>query len=221
DLHEFRITESGETALIIGGDRQPYDLTVVGGTPQDGVYDPIVQEVNIETGDLVWEWNPLYYLDLRHSYRPLDDHHGWEFAHTNAVLKDADDNYLISYRFYHSIIKVDGRTNEIIWMLGGMGSDFTFSNGSSFVGQHDPQMTIFDNDCDGVGNDGPFGTSRGIWVHLNYTTMHVTLLREYVPSVRARAEVEGGIQVLPNGNVLVAYGSMGRVAEYRHTGDGV
>ncbi|KIY46906.1 hypothetical protein FISHEDRAFT_20534, partial [Fistulina hepatica ATCC 64428] len=226
DPHEFRITPTQDSALIIGGRHRDYDLSIVGGGPKDGVYDPFVQEVDIETGDLLWEWDATDFLDLRNTYHRLDDHHSWEFAHTNAVVKDEDGNYIISYRFYHSIFKIDGRTKDIIWTLGGKGSDFTFGNGSDFVGQHDPQwvpvfshsqMTIFDNDYDFVGYKGPYGTARGIWIRLDYSAMHVTLVREYIPRVRKRTGIEGGIQLLPNGNVLVSYGSSGSVIEYCHT----
>ncbi|KIY51011.1 hypothetical protein FISHEDRAFT_38264 [Fistulina hepatica ATCC 64428] len=237
DLHEFRITSSNETVLMILMKTVGADLSSIGGSRHGMVYSPFIQEVDIETGKLVWEWSAAEhlivrcYFELQSTFSGSFQHFGggvYGYAHCNAVYKDEDGNFLMSFRFYSMIIKVDGKTKDIIWRLGGKNSDFSFNNGSTFIGQHDPQvhtltfsfqLTLFDNDCDDLGTLGPWGTARGIWVRLDYDKMTVTLVREYLPPERKRADIEGGMEILPNGNVLVAHGSSGWVLEYTHDGE--
>ncbi|KIY46834.1 hypothetical protein FISHEDRAFT_46529, partial [Fistulina hepatica ATCC 64428] len=228
DLHEFRITPDGQHVLMIAMRTLRVDLTSVGALSTGLVNNPFIQEFNITSGELVWEWSAAEHLPFTGSYRS-NDHGLWEYAHCNAVLKDEHGDYLISFReFIVMIAKVNGKTKEIIWRLGGKESDFTFNNGSSFIGQHDPQvcrlslyskMTLFDNDRDNCRAEGTYGTGRGIRIRLDYKTMSVSLVREYLPRQRERVEIEGGLQLLPNGNVLVAFGSNGWVNEYTHDGE--
>jgi hypothetical protein len=63
DLHEFQITPEG-TALITAYQPVHADLTSIGG-PQNGtVLDSIVQEVDITTGRVLWEWHALGHVPL-------------------------------------------------------------------------------------------------------------------------------------------------------------
>ncbi|KIY49652.1 hypothetical protein FISHEDRAFT_40464, partial [Fistulina hepatica ATCC 64428] len=220
DLHEFRIAPGKKTATLILMENTRADLTVIKGNRNGRIYSPVMQEIDIATNKVVWQWHAAEYLKVRFdaTYRKYD--WGlWEYAHANAFLKDSDGDYLISFRYYNSVMKIDGTTKGIIWQLGGKNSDFTFNNGSQFLGQHDPQMTIFDNDHDECSTPMNWGTARGIWIRLDYKDMSVTLVREYLPTKREHAIIEGGVQVLPNGNVLVAYGSSGGVIEYTREGE--
>ncbi|KIY45497.1 hypothetical protein FISHEDRAFT_12855, partial [Fistulina hepatica ATCC 64428] len=193
------------------------DLTSVGGSRFGWIYSPFIQELDIMSGALLWEWDASQYLDLTGSYAAYTGG-TFEYAHCNAVVRDAEGDYLMSFRFYDLVVKVSGATKEIIWRLGGKDSDFTFGNGSTFIGQHDPQwvpgtdyteLTLFDNDNNNCGVEPSWGTARGVWLRLDYSSMHVELVREFLPPWW-----EGGLQLLPNGNVLVVFGSAGSVIEY-------
>ncbi|KIY43713.1 hypothetical protein FISHEDRAFT_53102, partial [Fistulina hepatica ATCC 64428] len=235
DLHEFRLNASGASALMILMKTVKADLRAVGGGVSEDVYSPFVQEIALPSGDVVWEWSGADYLDVRAFPGPYTGSL-WEFAHCNSVSQDDLGDYLMSFRAflsldgrrfidsccagaYSAIIKVNGKTKGIMWMLGGKHSDFSFHNGSTFTGQHDPQMTIFDNDHDLCGTPSTYGTARGIRVQLDYATMNVKLVKEYLPSQHEPAEIEGGIQILPNDNVLVAFGSSGTIIEYTPDGE--
>ncbi|KIY46143.1 hypothetical protein FISHEDRAFT_31057, partial [Fistulina hepatica ATCC 64428] len=224
DLHEFRITEGGQTALMILMKTLPANLRPFGGLEKSWLYTPFIQEIDIETGHLLWEWSAAEHLDVCCTavpYLSATDcvvFYSWEYAHCNTVFKDHEGFYYMSFRYYSMVAKVDPHTKEIIWQMGGIHSDFKFNNGSAWIGQHEPKMTIFDNDHDECGTPSIYGTARGLWLQVDYDKWEVSLLREYLPSVRQPATIEGGLQILPNGNVLVAYGSSGHIIEYVHTG---
>ncbi|KIY47562.1 hypothetical protein FISHEDRAFT_59541 [Fistulina hepatica ATCC 64428] len=240
DLHELRLTSNGH-ALVITNANTPADTSQVENGARFGfAFSPIVQEIDVATGALVWEWRGIEHVNFRDSYRAYSPEK-YDYTHMNSVFKDEYGDYLMSLRACNMVIKVDHITKDIVWQLGGKHSDFKFTNGSAFVGQHDAQlyelaanletgqwvpgtgnteMILFDNGVDGCGNSGPWGTARGIWLRLDYRHKEVTLVHEYLPPVRHRGFVAraGGIQALPNGNVLVSFGSGGDIREYTRDG---
>ena len=79
DHHEFLITPE-DTALITIYNKVPRDLSGAGG-PVDGyVLDGIVQEIDIETGEVLFEWHSLDHIGLEESYyEPFD------YFHINSI----------------------------------------------------------------------------------------------------------------------------------------
>ena len=66
DLHEFALTPQG-TALLISYDRVKMDLRRYGGSRDGTVVDGVVQEVDIATGLVVFEWHSLDNVSPRDS----------------------------------------------------------------------------------------------------------------------------------------------------------
>ncbi|HLL97820.1 MAG TPA: arylsulfotransferase family protein, partial [Rubrobacteraceae bacterium] len=99
DHHEFLITPEG-TALITIYSPVRWDLSSVGG-PQDGVVlDSIGQEVDIATGEVLFEWHSLDHVGLDESYRALPEEAGgtFDYFHINSIDVDPDGNLLVSSR---------------------------------------------------------------------------------------------------------------------------
>ncbi len=67
DLHEFQLTPQG-TALIDIYSPVRANLTSVGGPATGTALDCIVQEIDIKTGRLLWEWHALGHIPLSASY---------------------------------------------------------------------------------------------------------------------------------------------------------
>ncbi len=63
DHHEFLITPE-DTALFTIYHKVPMDLSSVGGPKEGTVLDGIVQEVDIETGEVLFEWHSLDHVGL-------------------------------------------------------------------------------------------------------------------------------------------------------------
>ena len=128
DGHEFALTPQG-TALITIYHEVPYDLSSVGG-PKDGtVVDGIVQEIDVATGRVLFEWHSLDHVPLAESYAPVTRNDAYDYFHINAVNLDNDGNLLISGRHTWTVYKVDRHTGQILWRLGGKRSDFKLGAG--------------------------------------------------------------------------------------------
>lgn len=158
DLHEFLITPEG-TALLTAYEIVEHDLTGLPDyqpdedTPEPSyIWDCVLQEVDLETGSLVFQWRASEHIDLSSTYRGIgpggskDDPFDW--IHLNSIEKDALGNYLISARYTHSLTYIDGRNGEIIWQLGGRANDFqdlSGGNATNFAWQHDARFLSADS----------------------------------------------------------------------------
>jgi hypothetical protein len=140
DLHEFKITRRG-TALITAYRQVTRDLTPYGGARDGQVLDPIVQEIDIKTGRLLFQWDALAHISLSDSYVPVNGAPGpWDSIHVNSIDTNASGQLLISARNTSTVYLVGRRTGAIIWRLGGKHTDFTQERGASFAFQHDVEF---------------------------------------------------------------------------------
>jgi hypothetical protein len=216
DHHEFLITPQ-DTALITIYNRLPRDL-VSEGDPSDGyVLDGIVQELDIETGEVLFEWHSLEHIGLEESlYEPPSDlEAAFDYFHINSIDPIPGGYLIISARRTCAVYKVDRKTGEVVWRLGGEQSDFDMGYGTRTDWQHDARrhpdgtITIFDNG--GVQKDVQ---SRGIVVEVDEDDMSATLVGEYTHPNKILAATQGNLQVLPNGNVFIGWGSEPSYSEF-------
>ena len=221
DHHEFLITPRG-TALITIYSPVRWDLSSVGG-PQDGfALDGIAQEVDIATGEVVFEWHSLDHVGIGESYRALPEEAGgtFDYFHINSIEVDPDDNLLVSSRTTFAVYKIDRQSGEVIWQLGGKNSSFEMGPGTWMRYQHDARrqpdgtITLFDNG--GVQKDD---MSYGLVFELDEEEMTATLAREYGHPDGRVAAVMGSMQVLPNGNALLGWGSDPLFSEFGEGGE--
>jgi hypothetical protein len=222
DLHEFFITPR-DTALLTAYVPTQTDLSPIGG-PEDGaVWDGIAQELDIETGEVLFEWRSLDHVGVQETYRepaqnpstPVD------YFHINSIDIDFDGNFLISAKGTSAVYKVERESGEILWRLGGKESDFEMGSGTRFAYQHDARrqsdgtITIFDNGASPKVHE----QSRGIVVELDMDGMSATLVREFVHPNELLSTSQGNVQVLPNANLLIGWGSAPYFSEYSHEGE--
>ncbi len=215
DGHEFVLTPEG-TALITIYRSVPYDLSSVGG-PKDGkVIDAVVQEIDVDTGRVLFEWHSLDHVPLAESYEPVSS--SYDYFHINAVNLDNDGNLLISGRHTWTVYKVDRHTGQILWRLGGKKSDFQLGPGVPFAWQHNPlpagenTIRLFDNENNGSVKVLP--QSRVIWIHLDMATATATLVKALNNPAGLSVESQGNAQALGNGDTFVGWGQLGRVSEF-------
>jgi hypothetical protein len=221
DHHEFLVTER-DTALFTIYRGVQMDLSAVGGPKQATVMDGIVQEVDIETGEVLFEWHSLEHVGFEESTAGPnpDQRDAYDYFHLNSVAEDNDGNLLVGARKTSAVYKVDRESGEVIWRLGGKRSDFAMGEGARFAFQHDARrqkdgtITLFDNR--GADMDEP---SRGIRLGLDEEAMTAELASEYTLPEDPFATYQANVQDLPNGNVFVGWGSAPFLSE--HTRDGV
>ena len=154
-------------------------------------------------------------------------------SHINAVDKTPDGDYLVSGRHTEALYRISGTNGSIIWELGGKHS--SFKQNFNFSYQHDVRwraenstsltISIFDNGWDGFNGTADF--SEGKVIAINNATMSATLVQAYGnPHPYGRADPSGGLlsasqgnmQILPNGNVFLGWGSNAFVSESKADG---
>jgi hypothetical protein len=222
DLHEFRITPRN-TALITSYLAVPYDLSSVGGPVDGQLLDSFCEEVDIATGQVLFRWNPADHVPLTDSYAglPPDASVPYDFFHMNSISITPDDHLLISARHTCALYKVDRRTGEVLWTLGGKSSSFAVAPDAVFAFQHHAiyegpdTIRLFDDGSDGLDTWHP---SRVAWVRTDTRAMTASLADSMtIPGIQAVAM--GSAQRLPNGNVFVSWGSAARLSEFSPAGE--
>ena len=129
--------------------------------------DGIVQELDIETGEVLFEWHSLDHVGLEETLRAPTDLPGFDYFHLNSIDLITT-NLLISARGPRRLQDrpQDGRDHLAPWrreerLRDGSGARFFFQHDARR--QHDGTITIFDNG----GVTKRVEQSRGIVLHLD------------------------------------------------------
>lgn len=136
---------------------------------------------------------------------------------------------MISARDACSVHKINGTDGSIIWKLDGKASSFHVPKNATFCFQHHARwleqyddvevISLYDNSAHGTEHGGGHEvhtapTSSGKILKLNTTSWEAELVQDYLPPDGLLSKSQGSTQVLPNGNVLVNWGSEGALTEY-------
>jgi hypothetical protein len=207
DFHEFQLSKENTAFLIIYQPVQ-WDLSSIGGLKKDSVLDGIVQEIDVKTGLVLFEWHSLGNIKVSESYNKPSKSAPFDITHVNSVAEENDGSLLVSSRDTHAALEIDHRTGKILWRLGGKMTDYTMKSGAQFVGQHDirrlgdGRLTVFDN-----GSPPTTGRpARAIVLNVNDATKTVSLGHSYQRSKPLISPSQGSVQQLPNGNFMVGWG---------------
>jgi Arylsulfotransferase (ASST) len=199
--HEFLITPNGDayitasSPVLLPGHKVP-------------TIDSVVEEIDIKTGLVLFEWHALDHVPLSAS---MTSEGNWSDPyHVNSISLGSDGNLLVSMRNTSAVYDIDRQSGRVLWTLGGKDSSFSMGPGTRTYLQHDAvwqpdgTLTLFDN-----GGGLPFlhPQSRGIVERLDFNTMTATLISECDHSPRLRAIVEGGMQLLPDGDSVMGWGA--------------
>jgi hypothetical protein len=231
DGHEFLITP-WNTALILAYTTATADLTSIGGPADQTVIDGIVQEIDIRTGRVLFQWNSADHVPYSDSEQPLPASAStpWDWFHINAVHLDGDGNLLIDARDAWATYDVNRHTGAINWELGGKQSSFTLqaapgqtldSANEIFAWQHDPEQigpntfTWFDNDSAGI---PLLPYSRAVIVKLNPRTKVATLVASDNQPEGLSAASQGNAQTTHDGDLFVGWGALPYFSEFSPSG---
>jgi Arylsulfotransferase (ASST) len=216
DLHEFLVTPQGQ-AYLIGF--SPVSLPNVVHKP---LLDCVIQEIDIKTGLVMFEWHALDHIPIADSdLPPSTPGFVYDPYHANSVGVDSDGNLIISMRDTSAVYKVNRETGNVMWELGGKHSSFRMGPGTSTAFQHDAvvqpdgTVTIFD---DGAGPPTVHPYSRGVRVAINTQRMTATLVRAYDHSPLISANFEGSVEDLSEGDVFLGWGQQPYFSEDNGTG---
>jgi hypothetical protein len=220
DIHEFRLTPGGDALFTV---YSPV-LVHLAGTPastSSRLMDAIVQEIDIRTGLVVWEWHCLGHIPLSESYATPANSTSYDAFHLNSVQPLDRGRVLLSARDTSSIYEVDRRSGRILWTLGGKASSFRLGRGVRFYFQHDAGMlpggeiSLFDDEA-GPPLEAP--SSRGLIVSLDQRRHRASVVRQYRRPANTSAESEGSLQILQGGGAFLGFGSQPYFSEFSASG---
>jgi hypothetical protein len=215
DLHEFLLTPQGQAYIT---SVSPVHWPKV----HKPVMDSVIQEIDVKTGLVMFEWHALDHIALSESYKSYKvGGYVYDPFHINSIALARDGNLVISLRNTDAAYKVDHRTGAVIWRLGGKRSSFTMGTGTVTAFQHDLSIqpdgsfTIFDN---GAGPPRVHRQSRAIRVKVDEKRMRATLVAQYEHVPPVSSLWEGSVQALKGGETLVGWGEAPYVTEFNSHG---
>lgn len=178
DCHESLIIDDGHYILTA------YHSRTIPNYNPDGSSAKVIQGVvqEIKDGKVLFHWESGDHLHtLADSYQDnyFTSSKYQEYLHLNAVWIDhRDNNLIISPRNLNALYKLNRKTGEIMWILGGKRDMFNLSESQKFSRQHAPvlledgSILLFNN-----GNDK--GRSSIIEIKLDEKNKKVVKFKEH------------------------------------------
>ena len=227
DLHELLLTfadTSLDKALFFGYDIRSVDLSPIGGPANAQVAGHSLLRQNASGSvDFFWSaWDHFALADWIEEPAFLKQaSQGGDFDHPNSLEIDRDGNYLVSWRNFAEVTKVDSRNGNIIWRLGGTHNQFTFLNDplAGFSGQHTARvldngdLLIYDNGWRHTPSE-----SRVAQYRLDLGAKTATLVWEFRHNPPIFTGFAGSAQRLSNGNTFIAWAFAATVTEVTPSG---
>lgn len=244
DMHEFKMTPytGGTTVLMTIYQPRQYDLTT---NPrfniQHGmgwVVEGVFQEVDIETGGVIFEWRSLDHVDPSEAWTlpastdtsgdGLHEQSPWDYFHINSIDKNRDGDYLISARHVSAVYKLSGETGEILWQLGGntpsfnqVNFQFSYQHHARWISENSTHtvLSLYDNASNSFNGTGEF--SHGWIISIDHIGNTAYKIKEWgAPELDGGllSTSQGNMQLLPNGGCHIGWGEHAYFSE--HTADG-
>jgi hypothetical protein len=232
DLHEFRLTPQG-TAWIDIFDPIYMNLSSDHGLSDGILTDSVIEEVDVKTGLVMWQWHALGHIAISESHNPAPKYHyPWDYVHINSIDPgptgeeaasgaDQPGDVLLSSRNTWTLYNVNIDSGNVLWRLGGDHSSFKLGAGTRTYWQHDAAwqpgglISVFDN-----GSDPPMEKqSRGLVLDPNLANHTVTVVKALTnPSKTLLASSQGDMLSLPGENWMMGYGGLPNFTEYSNSG---
>jgi hypothetical protein len=221
DLHEIHLTPEG-TAWTDDFNPIKMNLSSAGGKSDGVLTDSIIQEIDIKTGLVMWEWHALGHIPLSESNNPAPKYsYPWDYVHINSISPGPNGDVLLSSRNTWALYDVDIASGQIRWRLGGKRSSLKLGAGTREYWQHDAEwqpgglISVFDN-----GSTPPKEKqSRGILLKPDAAAHTVSLVKAFTnPSRTLLAASQGNTLSLPGGAWLMGYGGLPNFTEYDSSG---
>jgi hypothetical protein len=221
DEHEFKLTPQG-SAYILAYSPVLSSLASAGGPPSGPVLDGVIQQIDIHTGLVMWEWHSLGHVDVSESLSkpPGLATNPYDYFHINSLVTDSHGNFLISARNTSALYQISARSGAIVWRLGGKKSTFTLGPGVQFAYQHNAlwlpngEISLYDDE----GSPPVKPPSRGEVIKLDTAAKTATLAAQFVRTPGLLSFCCGNAQSLAGGNWMVGWGGLPNLTEFNAQG---
>jgi hypothetical protein len=221
DLHELQLTPQG-SAYLTAYTLVHADLSSVGGSRDGALQDAVVQQIDVKTGLVMFEWHAYGHVVLADSYAKSPTAAPWDFFHLNSISLDpwGDGNFLISSRNTWAAYEISHQNGAVLWRIGGRKPTFHMGSGTGTAYQHDARwqpdhtITIFDNGA----TPKAHSQSRAIHEQIDFKHRTVKLLGRYVRTPSLLSGSQGDNQVLGSGDSFVGWGEDPYFTEFNAAG---
>jgi hypothetical protein len=220
DLHEFQIAPH-DVSYTTAYNPIRCNLSSAEGEKGGAIVDAAIQEIDMKTGLVRWEWHSLDHVAVAESETSPPKSTPWDWFHLNSIDPEPDGNILISARSTWAAYQLEGGSGKILWRLGGTNSSFKMGPGTKTAWQHDGRMlpngevTLYD---DGA-NPPIHEQSRALRIALDLKTHEARLSSVFEhPDPPLLAASQGNMQTLSDGNTVVEYGGVPEISEYAKNG---
>lgn len=223
DSHDFKILPNGHY-LLCGKESEIKDLSNVHlytekhlpGSKRSIVEYDVIQELD-KNKNLVFEWKTKPYFDIAYINTVyLTDTAKIDLTHFNSIDADSKGNILVSFRRFDELMKIDRKTGNIIWRMGGKYNQIKILNDSiPFLGQHDAQFTgentisLFDN---GYSLDSLKHNARGLEYEIDDVNKTAKLIWSYSNKNKIVSIATGSFKKHKNETALISYGKTNKEA---------
>jgi hypothetical protein len=216
-LHDLIALTDG-SYWVMCDETRTMDLTAVGGVADARVTGTAIQHVASD-GTPLFHWTPFDHFAIADG-DPRDlvsANVNW--THGNAIDLAPDGNLIASFRNLGVVAKIDVRTGDVLWRLGGRRNEFSISGAGApmFVGQHGARV-YSPNTLLLLDNLGDAKQSLAERYTLDERALTAQKVRSYGSAPGVVTQIGGSVQALPRGHTLVSFGTAGRVEEYDSTG---
>ena len=224
DMHDHEVTDRGTIVV-----------TSYNNTEHNGqlIADGLLFELDIATGEVLFEWHALEHLHVRESHYTCNGARPCDWMHLNSV-QALDNNYLVSARHLFAIYLISGIDGSIIWKLDGTGNGTWDTSSSPFKWQHHARATnvtedgmtvsLVNNNIYPEEPQTPEKQSQGLayWISMppDPTRPPILVRQLQIPGEAIYAITQGSYQFdVGNGNGFIGYGTVPKVREYGPNGD--
>ncbi|KUL82571.1 hypothetical protein ZTR_09355 [Talaromyces verruculosus] len=223
-LHDFTVTRR-DTALIAAHYKRRTDLSAIGGPIDGWILDGIFQEIDIVTGNLLYEWRAAEHVPIVDTFNILDEEgtedRPFDYFHISGVDQSPSGDYLVSSGHMRAVMLIDASTGQVQRNLGGRKNDFRdFGDRPvvDFMWPHNARwaengtLTVMDKESSGMRN-------RGMTIQINPHTTQAVLQQIYNGPTELKKLSDGDMQISQHtGNVLISWGGRRGLSEF--TADG-
>ncbi len=223
DPHDIKILRNGHY-LLCGKESEIIDLSNIkvftnlhlAGSKKAIVKYDVVQELD-EKKNLVYEWRAKPFFDIK-KINPVyfSDTSNLDVTHFNSIDMDQQGNILVSFRRFDEIIKINKKSNTIVWRMGGPYNQIKVLNDNiPFLGQHDAQftgkntITLFDN---GYSSDSLQHNVRALEYKINDKEKTAVLIWKYSNKHHIVSSATGNFKKNKDGTKLINYGKTNKEA---------
>jgi Arylsulfotransferase (ASST) len=222
DEHEFTLTPQG-SAYVLAYSAVQTNLSSAGGPASGLALDGVIQQIDVHTGLVMWEWHSLGHVDVAESYSKLPGlaTNPYDYFHINSLTTDSHGNFLISARNTWALYQISARTGAVVWRLGGKKSTFTLGPGVPFAYQHNAlwlannEISLFDNE----GAPPVKPPTRGELIKLDQKAKTAMLAGQLVrTSGPLSTTSQGNVQALPGGGWMIGWGGLPNLTEFNSQG---